>query len=345
MLHLGDSLRLITAYLYVTLRCNAKCGFCRIWQEQNDAPPDLPLELGRRLLDDLQRLGARYVDFTGGEPLLSAHLPDLLRHARRRGMFTSVTTNGLLYKQRAEDLVGVLDSLGFSLNGPDAATHDRVQGVGSFSRVVMAIKLAKKLKQPVHAHFTATNSSMDHLESTAELAEDLGVPLIVFPVFSYFGNDRLDEKHVDTLKRFSGSRSICLNQASLRFLQNGGNNIRMPTCTAGRSALAIAPDGSIILPCFHQKLHSVPTFGNLYETYHGDEVQRWLRASGRFSVCEGCTNWCYLNPSFVYKFGKYSIPHALSAFRTVRAIYPRNWPLKVGEIAIGRRMSASVNRS
>lgn len=48
---------------YLTYRCNAKCGFCDIWEQPS---PTVSLEDAARNLDDLKRLGVRVIDFTGG---------------------------------------------------------------------------------------------------------------------------------------------------------------------------------------------------------------------------------------------------------------------------------------
>ncbi len=55
---------------YVTLRCNAKCTFCNIWQEENKTRQEHSLEDVKNNLIALKKLGVKAIDFTGGEPLL-----------------------------------------------------------------------------------------------------------------------------------------------------------------------------------------------------------------------------------------------------------------------------------
>jgi MoaA/NifB/PqqE/SkfB family radical SAM enzyme len=326
----------MTAYLYVTLRCNARCGFCSIWRNQAGAPPDLPAELGIKLLRDLKRLGVRHVDFTGGEPLLYPHLPELLSYARKAGLFTSITSNGLMYLERASELKGLPDSLGFSLNGPSAEIHDRVQGVPSFERTLASIRLALELGEPVHAHFTATDRSIEYLEPTLELAQRTGVPLIVYPEFSYFGNCQLSPEHLAKMRSLSREKGACINTACLKFAEHGGNKKEKPLCSAGRSALAIAPDGSILLPCFHMQRASIPTGGDLYATYRRQDTQHLIKESGRYPFCDGCTNWCYINPSFVFPPSGYTTLHLRSAVRALRGVYREKWLSKAADILISK---------
>ncbi|MHB9106076.1 MAG: radical SAM protein [Armatimonadota bacterium] len=314
------------------MRCNARCRFCRIWKDHSPPSSDLPLELGYRLIDDLTRLGARHIDFTGGEPTLYADLPQLLAHARQKGIVTSVTSNGILFHRRAAEFHGQLDSLGFSLNGPNAEIHDRMQGVASFHHVVNSIDRALATNLPVHAHYTATNDSVSCIEPTIAFTRSMGIPLLIFPEFSYFNNAGLSPEYIQHLFRLAKEPGVCINTASLKFYRDGGNSTRRPLCRAGKSSIAIAPDGSLLLPCFHAKVHTVQTHGDLYATYYRKDVQALLNESGRYPFCEGCTNWCYINPSFVYSVNKYTLHHVAFAPRLLREIYHGRWLSKAVSI-------------
>lgn len=335
VMHEG-SMTLLTAYLYVTLRCNARCGFCRMWREQTDAPPDMSLDTGQRILEDLRRLGVKHVDFTGGEPTLYGPLPELLRHANSLGLFTSVTSNGLLYQRRAEEIQGLPYSLGFSLNGPNAELHDAVQGVKSFDKALASIRLARSLGEPVHAHFTATADNISQLDDMVQLAEGLDVPLVVFPEFSYFGNNRLDAQHLDKLARMARSPHACVNLASVEFQRNGGNDVERPVCTAGRSAIAIGPDAAILLPCFHNRRYRIPTEGHLLEVYRSPDVQRILQWSGRLDACRGCTNWCYINPSLALRRDRYGLLHTAAAVKRLRGSGGDPWLRRTRRVLLNR---------
>ena len=94
---------------YLTYRCNARCHFCAIWSDKS-VPADLESspETVAANLDDARNAGVRIVDFTGGEPLLYEALPDVLAHAKRIGLRTTVTTNGIRYPGRAREIAGWL---------------------------------------------------------------------------------------------------------------------------------------------------------------------------------------------------------------------------------------------
>ena len=116
---------------YLTYRCNAKCGFCDIWERPS---PYATLENVEANLKDLKKLGVKVVDFTGGEPLLHRQLPEFLRLAKTMGFITTVTTNTLLYPKYAESLKGLIDMLHFSLDSADEETHNLSRGVKCFDK-------------------------------------------------------------------------------------------------------------------------------------------------------------------------------------------------------------------
>jgi MoaA/NifB/PqqE/SkfB family radical SAM enzyme len=70
----------IAAALYLTRRCNLRCGYCGVIHTR--FPRELSHEEWVRALRILDHLGVRRVTFSGGEPTLVPELPDLLRFAR-----------------------------------------------------------------------------------------------------------------------------------------------------------------------------------------------------------------------------------------------------------------------
>jgi MoaA/NifB/PqqE/SkfB family radical SAM enzyme len=102
----------LVANYYLTYRCNARCHFCDIWALEPKQEADF--ETIRHNLQDLRRLGVKYVDFTGGEPLLRSDVAEIFTEAKRQGFTTSMTTNTILYPKRAKEMQGLVDFLNFS---------------------------------------------------------------------------------------------------------------------------------------------------------------------------------------------------------------------------------------
>ena len=96
-------------------------------------------------LTDVKAAGVKIVDFTGGEPLLYEGLPEVLACAKKTGLRTTVTTNCILYPDRAAEIAGLVDILQFSLDAATAEEHDSVKGVTSFDSVMESIETARSL--------------------------------------------------------------------------------------------------------------------------------------------------------------------------------------------------------
>jgi MoaA/NifB/PqqE/SkfB family radical SAM enzyme len=90
---LWDKDRPLIVQLVATRRCNLACGYCTQY-DQVSSP--VPIELLRRRVDRLARLGTAVVTVTGGEALLHPQLDELIVHIRRRGMIASLISNGYL---------------------------------------------------------------------------------------------------------------------------------------------------------------------------------------------------------------------------------------------------------
>jgi MoaA/NifB/PqqE/SkfB family radical SAM enzyme len=83
-------------------RCNLDCGYCN---EYDDVSKPVPLEEMKRRLDFLANMGTSMITISGGEPLMHPELEEVIRHARRRGMYAGMITNGfLLSKDRIAKL-------------------------------------------------------------------------------------------------------------------------------------------------------------------------------------------------------------------------------------------------
>jgi MoaA/NifB/PqqE/SkfB family radical SAM enzyme len=83
-------------------RCNLDCGYCN---EYDDVSKPVPLEEMKRRLDLLADMGTSMITISGGEPLMHPELEEVIRHMRKRGMYTGMITNGfLLSKERINKL-------------------------------------------------------------------------------------------------------------------------------------------------------------------------------------------------------------------------------------------------
>ncbi len=299
-------MRPILLYYYVTYRCNVRCEFCNIWDpavwDHRSMPTWTQMQANLRAA---RELGCRFVDFTGGEPLLYPDLADALRLAKTLGYRTSTTTNCVLYPKRARQLVGHVDLLHFSLDAADKQTHDAGRGYPCFDTVMESLDLALSLGERPDPLFTATNRTYLQLEALVRLSQRSRVMLLVNPEFSYFGNAGLKAEALEHLEQFEGEPYVYINRALHRLIRAGGNHRHGPVCRAVEAVIVVSPDDHLLLPCFHLQRDRLGINGRLGELRRSALVREYLRNDGRHSFCEGCAINCYMDPSFLYQMNAY----------------------------------------
>ena len=81
----------ILAQIVPMRRCNLACAYCN---EYDTTSKPVPVEVMLAWLDKLADLGTSMITVSGGEPLMHPGLDVMIAHMRRRGMVSSVITNG-----------------------------------------------------------------------------------------------------------------------------------------------------------------------------------------------------------------------------------------------------------
>jgi len=252
-------------------------------------------------VSQLRKLGVKFIDLTGGEPLLNKDIHLMAKFAHDLGMQTSITTNTLLYPKFAESLAGNVNLLHFSLDSPDEEQHNNIRKVDCYKSIFKSIEIAKSLGEFPDIIFTVTNETYEKLPRMYEIANDHGLVLLVNPVFSYFGNPGLSLVAVDFIEEFiEGKINIFMNRAFLKLRRDGGNDIKNPLCKAVTRVIVISPSNEIILPCFHFGKETIPIDRPIAQIRKSDKIKYFKVNEGRFDFCQGCTVNCYFEPSFAF---------------------------------------------
>ena len=291
---------------YVTYRCNAKCGFCDIWEKPS---PYVDLKSAEENFKALKKLGVKVIDFTGGEPLLHQQLDQLLYLAKSYGFITTVTTNCLLYPKYADKLKGLIDMLHFSLDSPYEEEHNESRGVACYDFILQSLAKANELGEQPDILFTVFEHNIHQIE---EVYQKFCLPqnlvLILNPMFEYNEvntGDSFSTESLKTLASWSKKKNVYLNEAFIQLRMDGGNHTDKPVCKAASSTIVISPYNELVLPCYHLGIQSVKIQNDLFELYQTDKVQILVAQEGKLPACEGCTINCYMQPSFAVEMNKY----------------------------------------
>jgi len=317
---------------YITERCNCQCRFCDIWPKPVSA--DAELEVVRQRLKQARALGVRFVDFTGGEPLLHPQLAQMLHAAKACGLKTTLTTNALLYRLRGAEIRGLVDFLHFSIDGATAAVHNRCRGVEVFDALISSLDLALSLGELPDLTFTVDEHNLDQLPLLSQRAALLRLMLVVNPVFVHQGYRPLDHEALAYIESFSHQPYVYVNAAFHRLLREGGNRITRPRCRVMDSVLVISPDDHLLAPCYHQVQEERPIV-DLVQLYRSPWFRRLRSQQGSFAACAGCSINCYFDPSFHYKLDRFFLDSTMAKMRYVW--YKYLWPA-----GRRRRSAASV---
>ncbi|MBN2058325.1 MAG: radical SAM protein [Candidatus Saganbacteria bacterium] len=268
-----------TANYYVTLRCNDSCEFCTIWDtKEHQQIEEKPYAVSR-----LRDLGVDRLNILGGEPLLRPDLPEIVQQAKAAGLHVELTTNGILYPDKARLLSSHVDRLFISLDYPFEEMHDRSRGTECFHSAVKSLKLAQQLGQNAVIKFILTRDSVLYMPEMVDLAEKLHVPVYFIPVYDFHGTQGFEPATINHIKYFFRRRSVLLDLAALEWVRQGGNRVITPRCRAGEATVTILPDGRQVSPCFFNQ--------------NGRQ--------GREDICSSCMRWPYMLPSFSKGLDKY----------------------------------------
>lgn len=244
-----------TVFLEVTLRCNARCDFCRYWR--------LPVV---EEVKDFRPIVARFspvsVTLTGGEPLVRSDICDLVAGIRSTGdYFISLITNGIkldIEKARRLRAAG-LDGLSVSLNYPNEL-QDREKGVpGLYRKLADVLPGLRRLGfRRLSLNTVLMANNLGWIPSIVERAQAWGMGLTVScyspgkaglhsPVI---GQDQSNELRdvVELLKREHGSGCVENSFWYLDRIEPFHRQRHVAGCLAGRRTIHVTSQG-MVRPC------------------------------------------------------------------------------------------------
>jgi len=301
---------------WITYRCNSKCEFCKIWRDPNlQGVRDTKVSEAKKNLDDLKKMGVKIIDFTGGEPLLNKELPQILSYAKDLGFFIKLSTNGLIYPEKAQELKGLPNRIYFSLDTMNQNEYKKIRGVEGFDKLLDSIELAKKIGQEICLLYTVTDENIKNIENIVNFCQKNRTTVYIHPCFHYFNNKELDKKNISIIKKFFWRPYVRMSLPQLEFHYRGGNDPENPSCRVGISTIDISPDNCLTIPCFHKYVEKMEIKGNLISIYNSPKWHEHFKIAGRYDFCKNCTIDCYFGLSYNDRVSQYFFRQNLSYFK------------------------------
>jgi SynChlorMet cassette radical SAM/SPASM protein ScmF len=175
-----------TIYFYLTEGCNLRCRHCWIDPgHQTESRSYRALDIGsfRTIIEQAKPMGLSSVKLTGGEPLLHPGIHEIIELIRQKDLRLTMETNGTLCTpELCREMVGCkTPSVGVSLDGANAETHEWVRGVkGCFQATLEGIRNLGEAGLKPQVIMTLMRRNRDQIEAMVRLAESVGAHSVKF---------------------------------------------------------------------------------------------------------------------------------------------------------------------
>lgn len=188
--------RFRNVYLYITENCQLRCGHCYMGERLERATV-MPLEKIENLMVQWRKMGGSKLSILGGEPTTHPDFEEVIHYANALGYEQVIlNTNGLMPARRKVLRMDPKDFayVQISLDGASPATHDVVRGAKTFE---IAWETAKQLCDrgfDVRIICTVNKVNMGECLDLLSMADDVGISLVKYHVFSVIGNGTENEE-------------------------------------------------------------------------------------------------------------------------------------------------------
>jgi pyrroloquinoline quinone biosynthesis protein E len=244
----------------LTYKCPLKCLYCSNpvnFQEMRD---ELTTEQWMRTFSEAADLGVVQLHFSGGEPVVRKDLPDLIKHARSRDIYTNLITGGtMLSEQKLLELKDCgLEHVQLSIQDSDRKGAELVAGIRSYDKKLEIARSIKKLGFPLTVNVVMHRMNIDHMPDLITQAAELGAQRLELANTQYHAwaelnraalmptREQLDRAEAvarDARQRYQGTMEIAYVKADYY------SDYPKPCMGGwGRSYMVIIPTGEV-LPC------------------------------------------------------------------------------------------------
>ncbi len=294
----------------ITHKCNYKCSYCSLWQ---DNVKELDTDQVLRLVDEVADMGCVAYAISGGEPLVRKDLPLILERIKKRGMMARLVTNGALVTKRIDEIYKNLDLINFSFDTMNADVPDDMGIIKVLDdTVIEGIKVAVERIQHVGLNMVITRLSANELDEMVKYGTSLGIKSFTFfPLITHFSYKTPEEfaKNYDEI--YGGIENYKNAVSRLRKLRDSGYPITMSDmmldamytfripkvqCISGYLSCGISPDGRLGT-CYEFFKECTGSFNDKSFKELWEELGRNLEVVDK---CKGCLLHCYLEPNAIF---------------------------------------------
>lgn len=242
-------------------QCNQKCKFCYASGQFLSGVKELTADEWKNVIDKLKMAGVPMLTFTGGEPTMRDDLVELIDYSK--WFVTRLNTNGvaLTSKLAAALRKASLDSVQITLYSHDEAVHNSLVGSKHWADTVDGIKNAVAAGLDVSINTPLCSLNKDYL-TTVKFINSLGVRFVTVSGLICTGGAQGQHESYDlnedqlcdavfAAKAYCDAQGMEIDFTSPGLISKDKLEevgMKVPSCGAALSNMAIAPDGTVI-PC------------------------------------------------------------------------------------------------
>ncbi|HEX3240433.1 MAG TPA: radical SAM protein [Solirubrobacterales bacterium] len=181
--------RFRNVYLYITEACQLRCGHCYMG-DRLDHGTRMEYEEVCDTLAFWRKMGGSKLTILGGEPTIHPQYCEIIRFANEIGYeHVITTTNGLKPAARKFRALEPDDFayVQISLDGGSADSHDQIRGRGTFDIALETATYAAARGFDTRFICTVNALNMGDCLALLDIADELGVSLVKYHVFSTIG--------------------------------------------------------------------------------------------------------------------------------------------------------------
>jgi len=315
-----NRINLFSVMYRITNRCNLRCTYCSLWK---DKFREATTEEAKYLMDQLVKANVTYMTFSGGEPTLRKDLTIISRYAMKRGIFTTLNTNGtLINRKKAYEYLTSFNVISVSIDGFEK-THNMLRGNNSYKNAVRGIENLIDAKNSFNGRGAKIGINTiihpDNLDDIIPLFEKYA-PDVNFVAFqplhppTDIDFKKLDKLIIDLLQFKKRTGKLFAPDYYIKYLHKFFKGQSMKICGAGKDFALLNSDGSLFAcPFIYGPLRDRLKLGNLLE----EDIITILRSPHTKKViellknCNGCMNeWSLIR--FYFDHPLQLLPYAVN---------------------------------
>jgi heme b synthase len=160
-----------------TKACNLTCKHCRAVPQRRIGPMELATSRAFDLIDAIAEVAKPVFVLSGGEPLFRPDLFDIAEYGVASGFRMALATNGTLVTDRIAAKIADtgISRVAISLDGAQAATHDRFRGApGAHALAIRGLEALRREGVSIQVNSTIARHNVSELPALLDLALGLG---------------------------------------------------------------------------------------------------------------------------------------------------------------------------